>query len=446
MKSKRLLKSSHLLLLTLTVFLFFGYTVEAQMTPVKGSGSPAAKGSDFYLNNDSAFRAGTPNSGRLWGYVFADYFYKDHSDSLNRGGNNQYTNVKQGTNEFQFRRIYLGYDYNISRTFSAEFLLAAEDDFTSGDLLQNNKFTPYIKFANIRWKNFLFKGNDFLFGLQPTPAFPYMTENIFTYSRPIERTITDIRRTPSFDFGFGLQGRFNSKDSSVVYGYDLLFANGTSAKPQALNGALYKWWYGDVFVGLLHHRLILDLYADYQRQNWTIGSHGHAYRNMLKAAVAYVGKSFTIGAEGYINNLAQVEVATNAANKDTLDGRATGLTLYAHYNLIGTKLRVFGRFDFYNPNIQYQNTIFDKYATLYTVSTTYEPNNKERFLTAGFDYSPTNNIHIMPNIWYDEYLGQQANLKGKAAKDYDLVYRLTFYFTFGRLFANPKYSYYPYIY
>ncbi|MBS1935611.1 MAG: hypothetical protein JST96_16545, partial [Bacteroidetes bacterium] len=85
--------------------------------------------SQYLWNNDSAFRAGVPNSGRLWGYVFADLFYKSHADSLNRGGNNQYTNVKQSATEFQFRRIYVGYDYNISKTFSTEFLFAAEDDF-----------------------------------------------------------------------------------------------------------------------------------------------------------------------------------------------------------------------------------------------------------------------------------------------------------------------------
>src|SRR5450631_2436964 len=84
----------------------------------------------YLLNSDSAFRAGTPNSGRLWGYVFGDYFHKSHSDSLNRGGANQYSGVKKGTDEFQFRRIYIGYDYNIAKNFSAEFLFAAEDDFT----------------------------------------------------------------------------------------------------------------------------------------------------------------------------------------------------------------------------------------------------------------------------------------------------------------------------
>src|SRR5579872_2576216 len=98
-------------------------------------------------NSDSAFKAGVPNSGRIWGYAFGDYFHKGHSDSLNRGGNNQYSGVKQDLDQFQFRRIYIGYDYNIAKKFSAEFLLAAEDDFTNGttngDVLGDNKFTPY---------------------------------------------------------------------------------------------------------------------------------------------------------------------------------------------------------------------------------------------------------------------------------------------------------------
>jgi hypothetical protein len=399
----------------------------------------------YIWNSDSAFKAGMPNSGRLWGYVFGDYFHKSHSDSLNRGGNNQYTNVKKGQDEFQFRRIYIGYDYNISKKFSAEFLLAAEDDFANtGDVLSDNKFTPYIKFANLRWHDFLFSGNDLVIGLQPTPAFPYMTENLFSYSRPVERTITDIRRTPSFDFGAGLQGRFNSQDKSVVYGYNLLVANGSSAKPQALNGSLYKWFYGDAFIGLLNHKLIFDLYADYQRQNWVPGPHGHSARQMMKGAIIWVDKKFTIGAEGYTNALKQAEVGTAGAIKDTLDGRATGLSLYAHASIIGSKLRVFFRYDFYNPNTKYDNTTYSKYASLYGLNPSYEPNNKEGFLSAGFDYSPVNNVHFIPNVWYNRYSGQQANLTGAAAHDYDLVYRLTFYFTFGKLFSNPGYSYYPF--
>jgi hypothetical protein len=395
--------------------------------------------------SDSAFRAGTPNSGRLWGYAFGDYFHKAHSDSLNRGGNNQYTNVKQGQDEFQFRRIYLGYDYNIANQFSAEFLFAAEDDFNGGDVLTNNKLTGYIKFANIRWHDFLFKGNDLVVGLQPTPAYPYTSEQLFTYSRPVERTITDIRRTPSFDLGASLQGRFNSKDKSITYGYNILVGNGTGARPQALNVDVYKWFYGDVFVGLLDHRLIVDYYADYQRQHWTPDAHGHASRQMNKLALIWVDKKFTVGAEGFVNSLKQCEAASFSRGTDTLDGRAAGLSLYAHASLSGTKLRVFARYDWYDPNTKYDNAYYSKYSALYGVATSYEPNNKETFLSAGLDYSPVPNVHFIPNIWYDSYAGKQSGLSGRAAHDHDLVFRLTFFFTFGKLFQNPAYSYYPYL-
>ena len=117
----------------------------------------------YLLNSDSAFKAGMSNSGRLWGYVFGDFYYKGHSDSSNRGGSNQYTGIPKGRNAFSFRRVSLGYDYNISSKFSAELLLAAEENFpafnpptsgvASGDQLTNNKESFYIRLANIRWKN-----------------------------------------------------------------------------------------------------------------------------------------------------------------------------------------------------------------------------------------------------------------------------------------------------
>src|SRR3954465_10465876 len=71
-------------------------------------------------------------SGKLWGYAFGDYAWKGSTDEKGRGGPNQYTKVPLNANLFQFRRIYLGYDYNISQKFSAEFLLAAEDNWAGG--------------------------------------------------------------------------------------------------------------------------------------------------------------------------------------------------------------------------------------------------------------------------------------------------------------------------
>src|SRR5262249_29172907 len=154
--------------------------------------------------------------------------------------------------------IYLGYDYNITQKFSAELLLAAEDNFpagnppgttaASGDETLNNKETFYIKLANIRVKN-IWPGTDLVVGQQATPAFPLLSERIWAY-RSIERTIADIRRTPSYDLGAGLQGTFDPKTKN--FGYNLLVANGSSAKPEADN---FKWFYGDVFAMFLDKKL-----------------------------------------------------------------------------------------------------------------------------------------------------------------------------------------------
>jgi hypothetical protein len=407
----------------------------------------------YLWNSDSAFKAGTANSGRIWGYVFGDFYYKGHSDSLNRGGNNQYTGIPKNRNAFAFRRLYLGYDYNISSKFSAELLLAAEDNFpafnppssgaASGDELSNSKETFFIKLANVRWKN-IWKGTDLIVGEQVTPAFPLLSEKIWNY-RSVERTISDIRRTPSYDMGVGLQGKFDSKGN---YGYNLLVANGTSDKPASNS---FKWFYGDVFAMFLDKKLIVDVYADYQRLNWQPGWHHD--RQMLKGYVAYNTPALTIGAEGFINTIRKDTKATliGGVGADTINTAAQGISLYVHGNIVKNYLRFFARYDGYNPNHKIDNGKYSGYAGVsspngyntvgykmtYSASTgtptaavaNTDPTSKEAFITAGLDFTPAKNVHFMPNIWYTHYASQMA--AGKQS-DYDMVYRMTFYYVFGK--------------
>src|ERR1700761_8223810 len=63
---------------------------------------------------------------RLWGYAFGDLYYNAHADAANRGGETNYNGVPTYRNAFQFRRVYLGYDYDIDKRFSVELLLASE--------------------------------------------------------------------------------------------------------------------------------------------------------------------------------------------------------------------------------------------------------------------------------------------------------------------------------
>ena len=215
-----------------------------------------------YLNSDSAFLSGAANTGRLYTNIFLDYYYKSHIDSLIRGtGVNQYSGVTKDKNAFAFRRIYLGYDYNISKKFSTELLLAAEDQLYittlsgantySGDLLPKNKYSFYIKLANLRWKN-IWKRTDLVVGQSNTPAFPFLTQKIWGY-RNLEKTIADIRKIPSIDLGVSLQGKFDRDDK---YGYSVMIGNGTGAR---VENDRFKRLYGEIYGKFFNKKIIFLL-------------------------------------------------------------------------------------------------------------------------------------------------------------------------------------------
>jgi len=408
-----------------------------------------ASQAQYLWNNDTAFKAGRANSGRLWGYMFGDFYAKGHSDSLSRGNANQYTGIPASRSAFQFRRIYLGYDYNITQKFAAELLLAAEDNFpannppgaaTTGDQTLNNKYTFYIKLADIRWKN-IWNGTDLVIGQQATPAFPLLSEKIWAY-RSIERTISDIRRTPSYDFGAGLQGTFDPKTKN--FGYNLLVANGTSAKPASDN---FRWFYGDVWAMFLDKKLVFDIYADYRRIGWVPENgdiqFGHVSRQMTKAYVAYNTPAFTFGVEAFINHLQNGIAASNIGGGTTyLSPNAQGLSIYAHGDIIKDRLRFFARWDGYNPNNKVDNTLYSGYKAGVSSIGNYVDGTpvgalndityKQMFITGGLDFTPAKGVHFMPNIWYNHYKTQLAGKSGAYNGDYDIVYRMTFYFVFGK--------------
>jgi hypothetical protein len=407
---------------------------------------------------DTTFKPG----GKIWGYAFGDYTFKAKADTAGfttlgkyRGGSNQYTNANYANNGlnmsmFQFRRVYLGYDYNISSKFSAEFLLAAEDDFNTagaasatgginlapnqnGDVLANNKFAPYIKLANIRWKR-IFPGADLVIGQIATPAFPMMSEAIWSY-RSVERTITDIRRTPSFDMGASLQGRFIPSNDN--FGYNLMVGNGQSAKPE---NDMYKSFYGDVYAKFFEKHLVVDLYSDYTRlnQSWntTLKGMWNHERDMVKLFVAWTEPKFTVGVEYFMNTLLGDDFATTLDGKgvQALTTKATGLSIFARAKVYKDKLNAFARFDSYDPTSGVDATKWLKFAGQ---TSQYDPNTSETFMTFGLDFTPIKNVHIMPNVWINNYhsVGYSAlNSKGQTSigDGTDMSYRLTFYYIYGK--------------
>jgi hypothetical protein len=418
--------------------------------------------------------------GKLWGYAFGDYAYKGGADEAGRGGSNQYTKVPLNNSQFQFRRIYLGYNYDITKRLQAEFLLAAEDDFNgnlgqgTGDVLSNGKFSPYVKLANLRWKN-LWKGTDFLFGFIPTPTFAQgaalkenarnsqTPEEVWGY-RSVERTITDIRRTSSYDLGIALQGWIDKKGN---YGYDVMVANGTGAKPET---DAYKWFYGDLYAKFANKRLIIDLYADYNRIQWNPITDGqaetktvsgttttyslpspaglHHDRQMDKIFVAWQDKKFTVGVEYFMNTLMGDVAMVGSDHKVYYrTTKATGLTVFVKGAIYKDKLGFFARMDIYDPTKNIASIASTPGILSYSALTSqYEPTNKEQFVTLGLDFTPTKTLHVIPNIWLNTYKSELdatgKNTDGTAYSKLnsnvsnimgsDIVYRLTFYYIYGK--------------
>lgn len=430
-------------------------------------------GAAMAQSTDSAFKP----SGKLWGYAFGDFAYKGGGDEANRGGSNQYTNVPLNSNLFQWRRIYLGYDYAISQKFSAEFLLAAEDDFAAGvlgqkanatttptgstagtlalgnngDILVNNKFSPYVKLANVRWKN-IFHNADLIIGQSATPTFAkngsgMASEEVWAY-RSIERTITDIRRTTSYDFGAAIQGKFDNKGN---FGYVAMVGNGQGDKPE---NDIFKSFYGDIWGKFANKKIIVDLYQDYTKLAWGTfvkGFNGPRYsdRNMTKLFVAYSGAKFTAGVEVYMNTL-MGDVVVTGVDKNTYyrTTKAMGTSVFVRGRITPEKLGFFARFDNYDPSGNLSNITSDKNTASFSASTSqYAPTTKEMFTTFGIDYTPIKNVHIMPNIWLNTYTSAlDVNGKNSAGTAYanmdksnvtgikgtDAVYRLTFYYIYGK--------------
>jgi hypothetical protein len=376
---------------------------------------------------------------RFWGLTFGDFYYDAHADAANRGPETNYYNVPTYRNAFQFRRIYLGYDYDIDRKFTAELLLSSEPaastalssgtTISAGDNLADNKMTFFIKLFDLRWKN-VWKGSDFLIGESLTPVTVMLTEQIWGY-RSIEKTIADFHRSNLYDIGASLQGKFDPDTKN--FGYDVMIGDNTQASLLATanpNTGFFKAFYGDVYAKLLDKRLIFDLYADYMKTSSTTALVGSQSHNMVKGFAAWTTPKITFGVEAYTQQITNGVTAAQGTEKTEENATVQAISLYSHGAIYKSELGFFARYDGYNPDNNFND------ANVYTANTNlaaYNPFIKEHFITAGLDYSPDKNVHFMPNLWFIQYKDQRASTTpGYMPDNHTLVYRLTFFYTFGK--------------
>jgi len=399
---------------------------------------------------------------RVWGYTFGDFYYDAHSDNdfvgatgvpeggagalSKRGGETNYSGVPTYRNAFQFRRIYLGYDYEITKKFKAEFLLASEPGantsaatgttIQNGDNLVDGKMALWIKNANIRMRD-IWTGTDFVIGEQSTPGFALneggtngptsLSETTWGY-RSIEKTITDFHKNNSYDIGASLQGTFDPATKN--YGYVLMVGNNSQASllsAASANTGFYKIVYGDLWAKFLNQKLVVDIYTDYAKTAAATSVIPGQDHSMWKVFASYATKPITLGAELYTQNFASG--VTNSTTKLPEDATATGISFWVK-GPIAKNVNYFLRYDSYNPDTKFNAA--DSYAAN-TNYGSYNPTVKEQFYTGGIDFNPTKNVHFMPNFWLVDYKDERSSTtSGYVAPDHTLVFRFTFYYTFGK--------------
>ncbi len=324
--------------------------------------------------------------GNIHGLIVGDYFYKAGGDQQPYGDSlSQYSRpIARDFQAFQIRRLHFFYDYTISESFFTRFQLEGNDK----SLEAGGRLGLYVKTAFAEWRN-IFRGSNLLLGLVRTPTWSSV-EVIWGY-RSIEKTITDARNLGSgSDMGALLRG---SIPTSLPLKYAVMIGNGSAQKPEINK---YKKYYGMLGVTPFDH-LSAEFYADYEP------AESNQDRATLKAFIAYQEPSFMAGTE----ILQQTQ-----RNQDPIFGDVGvfGISLFSWYKP-ADHYKVFARADYYDPNRFASDVGFC-----------------ELFLSIGLDYTPTKEIHFMPNLWVNTF-ADKSSLKRQ--KDADIVPRITFFYLFG---------------
>ncbi len=347
--------------------------------------------------------------GKFSGLMFGDYFYNVARDTSFNGAGQKNAAVggQKDLQGFQFRRIYLTYDNDISEKFAARFRLEADQ----AALSSNGKISTYVKDAWLRWKN-IFSGSDLYFGIQPTSAFE-ISEAAWGY-RSLEKTIMDLRGVePARELGVALRGKLvenlvnywvtvsnNSTSSSVP--------NGTSAyndkyKRYSLQFQVMptKEFQFTVYGSLLARPSVNDPTST-STPPATVGNNF----TTLALFAGYKTDLFNVGFEGFMSTL-----ANSIPNSDTTglaSANTLGFTVFGTVNLSQDFVAI-ARYDYFDP-----------------VSDSRYKGDQRSYVIAGLAYKPDKNVQVIPNIQYETY---QSVPNGRTI-DPSVTARVTFYYTF----------------
>ena len=327
------------------------------------------------------------------GYAFVDYF-----------NNLKATDAKSvGLNGFQMRRIYFTYDYAVKPNYKARFRIEANDgsllllpsaisgarfdkDRITGLNLSASVFSVFVKDAYVQWditsKALERLHPSVIVGIQPTPAYGGIEEEIAWRYRSLEKTILDRDKiVASRDLGFGLKGAFD-KDKRL--GYWLLVGNDTTS-PE-LNKQ--KRFYG--LVSYQGNLVLGELYGDVRQQK------DAKNETVVKGLIGVQQGAFAL--TGVVFD----RWKKNARQNDPTTLASSGASLFGRYAISKTVEAVV-RGDWFDPD-----TAVEEDASLFAV--------------IGLAYHPIKDVDFIPNVVIEQ--------PEKSGSDPTVVARLTAHFRF----------------
>lgn len=317
-----------------------------------------------------------PN-GKLYGQFFFDYFYVVSADTGVANQPNTISKKGKNYNGFRFRRTQLGYEYFFAPKISAKVCLDADEAAVTTDL----RPAFFVKDALLKW-NF-FKGQDLIFGIQPTPTFA-ASEGVWAH-RFIEKTITDLRKFGcSRDFGISLKGKVDKKG---LFNYWLMLSNGSEGKPELDK---YKKYYAQINLKP-KPEIDIALFGEVAANKREVSPYTKFYvsKNDITTGV-FIGYSkkdkFGVGVESFFRK--SLNGFNNGENLQ--DKECIGISAFAHYNIV-QKIGVFARYDYVDFNTS--NRVHADVRQLGL---------------AGLTYKPIAAFVISPNIMYEMYEKTQA--------------------------------------
>ena len=323
------------------------------------------------------------SEGRISGYFFGDYYYVFKSLDA----------ALEDRSGFQYRRIYLNYDKELSDTFSTRLRFEMNGQSFPADRDDSTKIVPFIKHGYLRWKRPQWRTNVYL-GLSSNATWQNV-EKVWGY-RSVAKTTLDLHKMGnSTDFGVALKG---DVDKSKRISYHLMFANGMSTKAEIDNNKKVAF----SLAAKPATGVILEGYADLENAV----DRGRWYT--LQGFFGYQREQLRLG----------VQLANQTRQQEDEDDLNILVgSVFGAIQLIEKKVWAFARFDrLFDPN-PFANSIayipFDDTA-------------KPNMILAGLDWAPIKEFHIMPNLVFVFY---DAPDKGSKPSE-TIMPRLTAFFTF----------------